>query len=145
MAIVRCNLDFSDAKAKWLNFLLSASALEVKMSRLRIALVIMGDAILCVVLVLLVQIDQLINSTLYNYGLVFSDNWAQPYWLMLRVSMVLIVVAIFVISLVELPYPIFEENKESEEEPEETAGVVVTEDEVVAEEEGTPVSVGPSE
>lgn len=114
------------------------------MSRLRVALVVMGDAMLCVVLVLLVQIDQLINKTLYNYGLVFSDSWAQPYWLMLRVSMVLIVVAIFVISLVELPYPLFEENKESEEEPKETAGEVVTEDEVVAEEEGTPVTVGSS-
>ena len=124
----------------------------MKVSRLRIALVVLGDAMLCVALVLIVQIDNLVNGTLYNYGLSFSDNWAQPYWLMLRVSMALIVVAILVISVVELPYPLFEENKESEKEPEETAGEVMTEGEVVEEEvvvveeeEGTTVSVSSSE
>ncbi len=76
-----------DEKTKCLIYLLSASALKVKMSRIRVALVVLGDAMLCVLLVLLVQLDQLINKTLYNYGLVFSDNWAQTYWLMLRVSM----------------------------------------------------------
>ena len=118
------------------------------MSRLRVGLVILGDAMLCVVLVLLVQLDQLINKTLYNYGLSFSDNWAQPYWLMLRVSMALIVVAILVISVVELPYPLFEEKTENEEKSEETAIDVETEvaieEQVVAEEEGTPVSVDSS-
>ena len=108
-------------------------------------MVLLGDAMLCVALVLIVQIDNLVNGTLYNYGLSFSDSWAQPYWLMLRVSMVLIVAAIFVISAVELPYPLFEENKESEKKPQETSSQVVTEDEVVAEEEDEPVSVGSSE
>jgi hypothetical protein len=58
-----------------------------------------------------IQIDKLVNSTLYNYGLVFSDAWAQPYWLMLRVCMVVIVAAIFLISVVELPYPAFEDDE----------------------------------
>jgi p-aminobenzoyl-glutamate transporter AbgT len=106
--------------------------------------VLLGDAMLCVALVLIVQIDKLVNGTLYDYGLSFSDSWAQPYWLMLRLSMVLIVVAIFVISAVELPYPI-EEKKEHEEESKETTAEFVTEDEVVAEEEGTPVTVSSSE
>ena len=74
------------------------------MSRLRVALVLLGDAMLCLAIVLISQIDKLVNSTLYDYGLVFSDAWAQPYWLMLRVCMIVIVAAIFLISVVELPY-----------------------------------------
>jgi hypothetical protein len=62
------------------------------------------------VLVLIVQIDRIVNGTLYEYGLVFSDNWAQPYWLMFRLSLVMIVAAILLISVVELPYPAFEGN-----------------------------------
>jgi p-aminobenzoyl-glutamate transporter AbgT len=84
-------------------------------SRLRVALVLLGDAMLCVVIVLIVQIDNLVNGTLYSYGLVFDHSWAQPYWLMLRVSLILIVAAIFVISVVELPYPAFEEKAEQKE------------------------------
>ena len=87
------------------------------MSRLRVALVLLGDAMLCVAIVLIVQIDQLVNGTLYSYGLVFNDSWAQPYWLMLKVSLILIVAAIILISVVELPYPAFEE-KAKKKEPE---------------------------
>jgi len=79
-------------------------------SRLRAALVILGDAMLFIAVILLLQIDQLVNSTLYSYGLVFSNDWAQPYWMFLRVSLVLIVVAIFLISVVELPNPAFQED-----------------------------------
>ena len=85
------------------------------MSRLRVALVLLGDAMLCVAIVLIVQIDQLVNGTFYSYGLVFNDAWAQPYWLMLRVCLILIVVAIILISVVELPYPAFEEKAEQKE------------------------------
>jgi hypothetical protein len=83
------------------------------MSRLRAALVLLGDAMLCLAIVLISQIDKLVNSTLYNYGLVFSDTWAQPYWLMLRVCMIVIVAAIFLISVVELPYPAFGDDEKS--------------------------------
>ena len=65
---------------------------------------------LFIAVILLLQIDQLVNSTLYSYGLVFSNDWAQPYWMFLRVGLVLIVVAIFLISVVELPNPAFEED-----------------------------------
>jgi len=81
------------------------------MSRLRIALVILGDAMLFIAVILLLQIDQLVNSTLYGYGLVFSNDWAQPYWLLMRVSLALIVVAVFLISMVELPHPAFQEDQ----------------------------------
>jgi len=81
------------------------------MSRLRVALVILGDVMLFIVMILLLQIDQLVNSTLYSYGLVFSNDWAQPYWLLMRVSLALIVVAILLISVVELPHPAFQEDE----------------------------------
>ncbi len=80
------------------------------MSKLRASLIILGDIMLGIVLILLIQIDKLVNDTLYNYGLTFSTEWAQPYWLMLRISLLLIVVAILVISVVELPQPSFRED-----------------------------------
>ena len=81
------------------------------MSKLRVALVVLGDAMLLFAVILLLQIDQLVNGTLYSYGLVFSSDWAQPYWLLLRVSLALIVVAILLISVVELPHPAFQEDE----------------------------------
>jgi hypothetical protein len=82
------------------------------MSRARAALVVLGDAILVGVIVLLLEMDKLVNGTLYNYGLVFSYDWAQPYWLMFRALLVLIVVSIILISLIELPQPAFEKRSE---------------------------------
>ena len=81
------------------------------MSRAMAALVVLGDALLVIVVILLFQIDQLVNGTLYNYGLVFSFEWAQTYWLFFRVSLGLIVLAILLISVVELPYPAFQEDQ----------------------------------
>ena len=81
------------------------------MSKARVALVILGDALLIIAIALLLEIDKLVNGTLYGYGLVFSNNWAQPYWLMFKVTLALIVVAVILISVVELPYPAFEEKK----------------------------------
>jgi len=80
---------------------------------------VLGDAMLCVALVMIVQIDQLINGTLYSFGLVFNDSWAQPYWLMLRGSMIMIIVAILLISVVELPVPAFQEKAEEAEQVQE--------------------------
>jgi hypothetical protein len=89
------------------------------MSRLRVALVSLGDAMLCVALVLMTEIDKLVNQTLYSYGLQFSLEWAQPYWLMLRISMFSIVAAILLISVVELPVPAFQEKTEEVKQPKE--------------------------
>lgn len=99
----------------------------IRLSRLRVGLVLLGDAMLCVVIVLITQIDRLINSTLYGYGLVFSDAWAQPYWLMLRITMVLTVAAVILISVVELPYPAFEEKIEKDKQEEQKLVVEVPE------------------
>jgi hypothetical protein len=73
---------------------------------------------LVVTVVLLLQIDKLVNGTLYGYGLTFSTGWAEPYWAMLRSSLVLIVIAIIIISVVELPYPSFRNDKNQAEEQE---------------------------
>jgi hypothetical protein len=84
------------------------------MSKVRAALVVLGDIMLIAVVVLLLEIDKLVNGTLYSYGLVFSYDWAQSYWLLFRLSLTLIVVAIIIISVVELPYPAFQEKTEEE-------------------------------
>jgi len=84
------------------------------MSRLRVALILLGDAMLCLAIVLIVQIDRLVNGTLYSYGLIFDVGWSQPYSLILRTCLVLIVAAIVLISIVELPYPAFQEKTEND-------------------------------
>ena len=81
-------------------------------SKIRALIILSVDVMLVVALVLLFQIDKLVNSTLYGYGLTFSPEWAGPYWMMLRPSLVIIVIAIIVISVVELPYPSFEKKKD---------------------------------
>jgi hypothetical protein len=35
-------------------------------------------------------LDQVVNATLYHYGLIFSVNWAIPYWNLLRIVQVLL-------------------------------------------------------
>jgi hypothetical protein len=84
------------------------------MSRRRAAIVVLGDAMLIAVVVLLLEIDKLVNGTLYGYGLVFSYDWAQTYWLVFRIVAVILILAIIVISLVELPYPSFGETTEEQ-------------------------------
>ncbi|HVP92512.1 MAG TPA: hypothetical protein VMS94_02085 [Acidobacteriota bacterium] len=81
-------------------------------SRIRTLVILFVDLLLVIALVLLFQVDKLVNGTLYDYGLTFSAAWAEPYWTMLRSSLVLIVIAIIVISVVELPYPSFEKKKD---------------------------------
>ena len=82
------------------------------MSRVRVALVVLCDIMLIAAVVLLLQLDRLVNDTLYSHGLVFSYDWAAPYWMLFRITVVLIVVAVVVISLVELPHPAFEDTTE---------------------------------
>lgn len=80
-------------------------------SKPRIALVALADGLVIVALIILLQIDKLVHSTLYSYGLIFDNAWAQPYWLMLRIALIALVAAILLFSLVELPVPAFEEKK----------------------------------
>jgi hypothetical protein len=39
-------------------------------------------------------LDQIVHGTLYDYGLQFSYNWANPYWFLLRIIQVLLVIGI---------------------------------------------------
>jgi len=50
--------------------------------------VIIAAWILSAVLVIfmLTNLDVLVNGTLYNFGLQFSNEWSQPFWLYLRLS-----------------------------------------------------------
>ena len=82
------------------------------MSRIRVALVVFCDIMLIAAVVLLLH--RLVNDTLYSYGLVFSYDWAAPYWMFFRITVVLIVIAIVLISLVELPHPAFEDRTDEE-------------------------------
>jgi uncharacterized membrane protein len=86
--------------------------------RIRALIILFVDIILIVALVLMLQIDTLVNTTLYNYGLTFNAAWAGPYWAMLRSSLVLIVVAIIMISMLELAFASFESEKGQVEEQE---------------------------
>ena len=81
-------------------------------SKIRALIILAVDIILLVALALILQIDKLVNTTLYGYGLTFNTGWAEPYWAMLRSTLILIVMAIIIISVLELPYPSFE-NKDS--------------------------------
>jgi len=80
------------------------------MSKLRSGLVILVDILLFIALLLIYFIDQMINGTLYYFGLIFDNGWAQPYFLLSRLIAILIIAAIFMISLVELPISAFEEE-----------------------------------
>jgi len=84
---------------------------EASILKIRAAIVIVLDVMLSVVLILLFYVDKLVNHTLYAYGLVFSIEWAEPYWIMIRISMALIVLVILILSILDLPYPLL--RKES--------------------------------
>lgn len=112
------------------------------MSKIRVGLVLLGDVLLCVVIVLLTQIDTLVNGTLYNYGLVFDMNWAQPYWLMLRISLILIAAAVFVISVVELPVPAFEDKAEKSKQEEQKLTFKVPKSAEIGDIEASEIVVG---
>jgi heme/copper-type cytochrome/quinol oxidase subunit 3 len=80
------------------------------MSKLRIGLVILVDTLLFIALILIYYIDQMVNGTLYYYGLISDIGWLQPYYLLSRISVILIIAAIIMISSVELPVSAFKEK-----------------------------------
>jgi len=43
------------------------------------------DAAIIITILLLTQIDWIVNNSLYNYGLTFSEGWARFYWTLLRI------------------------------------------------------------
>jgi len=81
------------------------------MSKLRAGVVILTDGLLFTALITIYYLDQMVNGTLYNFGLIYDAGWAQPYYLLSRLSVVLIIAAIFMISLVELPISALKEKE----------------------------------
>ena len=81
------------------------------MSKLRIGFIIFADLLLVTALVTIYYLDQMVNGTLYNFGLIFDAGWSQPYYMLSRLSVVLIIAAIFTISSVELPISAFKEKE----------------------------------
>jgi hypothetical protein len=77
---------------------------------IRASIVIAIDAMLIVALILLFALDTAVHGMLYDYGLVFSHAWAEPYWLIMRTSMTLIVLAIVILSVLEFVYPLLGKN-----------------------------------
>jgi hypothetical protein len=80
------------------------------MSKLRVSLVVFVDVMLFIALILIYQIDQLVNGTLYYHGLIFNYGWYLQYTLLSRLSAVGIALAMFLLSSVELPISAFKEK-----------------------------------
>jgi hypothetical protein len=58
------------------------------------------DGVLLLVTVMLLLLDWVVNNVLYDYGLVFSLNWAVPYWTALRISLALLLSAVVAVSAI---------------------------------------------
>ena len=80
------------------------------MSKLRIGFVVLVDALLFISLILIYYIDQMVNGTLYHFGLVSDIGWLQPYFLLSRIAVIAIIAAIIMVSSVELPFSQFREK-----------------------------------
>ena len=52
----------------------------------------------------LLQIDQLVHTTLYSYGLQFSNTWALPYWTFNRfaLGMLLLIMSLSALLIVNI-------------------------------------------
>jgi hypothetical protein len=48
---------------------------------------------------MLTLLDEFINTTLYSYQLVFSPDWANPYWTLLRVTWIFLAICAAAITL----------------------------------------------
>ena len=80
------------------------------MSKVRIGFVMLVDILLFIALILIYYIDRIVNGTLYYFGLISDKGWLQPYFLLSRISVILIIAAIIVIASVELPISALKEK-----------------------------------
>jgi hypothetical protein len=80
------------------------------MSKIRIGFIILVDVLLFIALVLIYYIDQMVNGALYYFGLISDQGWLQPYFLLSRISIILIIAAIIMISSVLLPISALKEK-----------------------------------
>jgi hypothetical protein len=79
-------------------------------SKIRISIVLIVDILLAIALILIYNIDQMVNGTLYYYGLIADIGWMEPYRLLSRISAIAIILGIFLISAAELPISAFRDE-----------------------------------
>jgi hypothetical protein len=70
-------------------------------------------ASLFVVFAMLLAINQIVNVTLYDYGLQYSLDWSNPYVLYLDLAILLVIIDVFLVGIVEIAYPALK-SEESE-------------------------------
>ena len=71
----------------------------MRVDRLRVfAPFLFVDGVLVLVVVWLLELDWIVHNVLYGYGLVFSVDWAVPYWVAFRMSLGLILFSVAVMS-----------------------------------------------
>jgi hypothetical protein len=58
------------------------------------------EGVLGLAMLMLWQLDWLVHNTLYTYHLVFSLDWAVPYWTFFRISFGLLVFAVAAVAVV---------------------------------------------
>lgn len=58
------------------------------------------ECVLVFVVLMLLRLDWIVNDVLYGYGLVFSVEWAVPYWTVLRVCLGLIGLSVVAVAVV---------------------------------------------
>jgi hypothetical protein len=68
------------------------------------------EGVLVFGIIILLQVDWVVNHTLYNYNLTFSLDWAVPYWTFLRIVFGAFLLAIIAIAV--LGYGAYRRSKE---------------------------------
>ncbi len=81
------------------------------MSKLRAGFIIFSDVLLVTALIMFYFLDQMVNGTLYHFGLIFDAGWSQPYYLLSRLTVALVIAAMLMISTVELPISALKEKE----------------------------------
>ena len=81
------------------------------MSKLRVGFIIFSDVLLFTALIMIYYLDQMVNGTLYYFGLIYDAGWAQPYYWLPRLSAALIIAAIIMVSSAELPISALKEKE----------------------------------
>jgi uncharacterized membrane protein YfhO len=85
-----------------------------------IPLTIVAFAIVSIVELL--QLDVIVNKTLYSYGLFFSDDWAVPYWNTIRptIAMLFLILVVAIILLAAMFFVKSSKTNGGKEESEST-------------------------
>ncbi len=66
----------------------------------KIAVAVIAETFFFVVVIALLQLDKIVNGTLYNYGLKYNYEWFFEYKIFWSIAIIFIAVLVFVIPLV---------------------------------------------